>query len=129
MRWGTPSAAIGKRFRYISELWEVVGVVEDVRENGVHEKAPPTVYWPSMKRDLFGPNPLGAVRAVTFVVRSNRTATAGFLNEVRQAVWSVNGSLTVASVRAMQEIFSQSMARTSFTLVMLAIAGVVALVL
>jgi uncharacterized protein (TIGR03435 family) len=55
-----------------------------------------------MKRDLFGPKPPGAVRAVTFVVRSNRAETAGFLNDGRQAVRSVNGSLPVASVRTVQ---------------------------
>jgi ABC-type antimicrobial peptide transport system permease subunit len=66
---------------------------------------------------------------VTFAIRSNRAGTEGFLNEVRQAVWSVNSSLPLASVRTMQEIYSQSLARTSFTLVMLGIAGTMALVL
>jgi ABC-type antimicrobial peptide transport system permease subunit len=48
---------------------------------------------------------------------------------MRQAVWSVNASLPLASVRTMQEIYSQSLARTSFTLVMLGIAGTMAFVL
>jgi len=41
----------------------------------------------------------------------------------------VNPSLPLASVRTMQEIYGQSLARTSFTLVMLTIAGTMALVL
>ena len=41
----------------------------------------------------------------------------------------MNPSLPLASVRTMQEIYSQSLARTSFTLVMLGIAGTMALVL
>jgi ABC-type antimicrobial peptide transport system permease subunit len=41
----------------------------------------------------------------------------------------VNASLPLASVSTMQEIYSQSLARTSFTLVMLAIAGAMALAL
>jgi predicted permease len=129
--WGIPSAAIGKRFHEFSSMpWhEVVGVVQDVRENGVHEEAPAIVYWPSMMNDLYGPGSFDAVRTVTFVVRSDRAGTESFLNEVRQAVWSVNSSLPLASVRTMQEIYSQSLARTSFTLVMLGIAGAVALVL
>ena len=53
----------------------------------------------------------------------------GFIGEVQQAVWSVNSNLPLASVRTMQDIYSQSMARTSFTLVMLAIAGSMALTL
>jgi len=122
--WGAPSAALGKRIREFRQWWEVIGVVRDVRENGVHEKAPAIVYWPSMSGDLFR-----AIRTVTFVVRSDRTGTEGFLNEVRQAVWSVNSSLPVASVRTVQEVYDQSLARTSFTLVMLGIAGAMALVL
>ena len=52
--WGSPSAALGKRLREFPDMpWrEVVGVVEDVRENGVQDKAPAIVYWPSMRRYL-----------------------------------------------------------------------------
>jgi ABC-type antimicrobial peptide transport system permease subunit len=72
-----------------------------------------------------GPN---AIRQVTFVVRSPRTGTEGFLNQVRQAVWSVNSSLPVAP-QTMQEVYDRSLAATSFTLVMLAIAASMALLL
>jgi ABC-type antimicrobial peptide transport system permease subunit len=41
----------------------------------------------------------------------------------------VNSSLPLASVRTMQEVYDKSVARTSFTLVMLGIAGVMALLL
>ena len=33
---------------------EVIGVVEDVRENGVQVAPPETVYWPSMVMGLYG---------------------------------------------------------------------------
>ncbi len=128
--WGSPSAALGKRLRNYNPPWfEVVGVVEDVRENGVQEKAPAIVYWPSMSPGILGPNTFDAARAVTFVVRSDRAGTEAFLSEIQQAVWSVNSSLPLAAVRTMQEIYSQSLARTSFTLVMLGIAGTMAFVL
>jgi predicted permease len=129
--WGSPSAAIGKRLtEFPSMPWhEVIGVVQDVRENGVQEKAPEIVYWPSLTANLRGPGPLDAVRTVTFVIRSERAGTESFLNEVRQAVWSVNSNLPLASVRTMQEVYDKSVARTSFTLVMLGIAGAMALVL
>jgi ABC-type antimicrobial peptide transport system permease subunit len=51
------------------------------------------------------------------------------MNEIRQAVWSVNPELPLASVRTMEELYQRSMARTSFALVMLAIAGGMALLL
>ena len=41
----------------------------------------------------------------------------------------MNGNLPVASMQTLGEIYSRSMARTSFTLVMLAIAGAMALAL
>jgi len=129
--WGSPSAAVGKRLREFSSMpWqEVIGVIEDVRENGVDHKTPEIVYWPSLGENIYGPSPVNALRTVTFVIRSERAGTESFLNQVRQAVWSVNSNLPVASVRTMQEVYGESLARTSFTLVMLAIAGGMALVL
>jgi predicted permease len=129
--WGSPSAAIGKRFRELPSMpWhEVVAVVQDVRENGVNQNSPATVYWPSMMHDLYGPGPLDARRTAYFALRSSRAGTQTFINEMQQAVWSVNANLPVAAISTMQEIYSQSMARTSFTLVMLAIAGTMALAL
>ena len=130
--WGTPSAAVGKRLRqYPSMPWqEVIGVVQDVRQNGIQEKAPEIVYWPALMRNSFVPNGgLIVTRAVTFVIRSERAGTGGFLTQVRQAVWSVNASLPLASTRTMLEIYDESLATTSFTLVMLGIAGAMAMML
>jgi FtsX-like permease family len=123
--WGTPAAAVGRHIRELpAEPWsEVVGVVQNVREKGVDQTAPGIVYWPL-------DNPfIGVIRVATFVIRSDRAGTESFLNEVRKAVWSVNASLPVASPRTMRDIYDESLARTSFTLVMLEIAGVMALLL
>ncbi|MGH9743341.1 MAG: ADOP family duplicated permease [Candidatus Acidiferrum sp.] len=129
--WGTPSAAIGKRLREVPMMpWhEVIGVIQDVREKGVQETAPEIVYWPALMEDPFGPGPTQAARTVTFAIRSERAGTESFLNEIRDAVWSVNSNLPVASVQTMQEVYDKSVARTSFTLVMLGIAGAMALAL
>jgi predicted permease len=125
--WGTPSAAVGKHLREFSDMpWhEVIGVIQDVRENGVQEKAPEIVYWAPLVHNRFDP----ALRTATFVIRSERAGTESFLNEVRGAVWSVNSELPLASIRTMQTVYDQSVARTSFTLVMLGIAGAMAFVL
>jgi predicted permease len=129
--WGSPDAALDKFIRGMPNTpwYQVVGVVQDVRANGAQEKAPAFVYWPSMADGIYGPDTFDAARAVTFVVRSDRAGTEAFLNEIRQAVWSCNASLPVASLRTMQDIYGQSMARTSFILVMLAIAGTMAFAL
>jgi predicted permease len=127
--WATPSAAIGKRLReFPSTPWyEVIGVVQDVRENGVQEKAPEIVYWSSWLGNSHDPG--YAWRTVTFAIRSDRAGTQAFLDELRQAVWSVNSNVPLASVLTMQEVYDKSVARTSFTLVMLAIAGAMAMAL
>jgi predicted permease len=129
--WGTPTAAIGKQLREFSSMpWrEVIGVIQDVRERGVQEIAPSIVYWPPMMQYLFGGKAPETLRTVTFVIRSDRAGNETFLNEVRQSVWSVNSNLPLASVRTMQEVYDKSVARTSFTLVMLGIASVMALAL
>ena len=44
-------------------------------------------------------------------------------------MWAINPNLPVSSVRTLQEIYDASLARTSFTLVMLGIAGAMALLL
>jgi len=87
------------------------------------------VYWPSAMESLYQPGEMTVTRTVTFAIRSERTGTESFLDQVRQAVWSVNSSLPLAAIQTEQDIYSQSMARTSFTLVMLAIAGSMAMVL
>jgi len=129
--WGTPSGALGKRLREDPGLpWrEVIGVIQDVREKGVQEKAPEIVYWPPVVENLYGRGPAQAIRTATFVIGSERAGTESFLNEVRQAVWSVNSSLPLASVGTMEEVYGKSMARASFTLVMLGIAGAMAVAL
>jgi ABC-type antimicrobial peptide transport system permease subunit len=70
-----------------------------------------------------------AQRGQAFAIRSARAGSASLMNEVRQAVWSVNPDLPIADVYTVREIYDKSMARTSFTLVMLAIASGMALLL
>jgi predicted permease len=128
--WGSAQAAVGKRVRANdADVWrEVVGVVEDVRHTGAQEPAPAVVYWPVFRQLHYAPITV-ATRAVAFTVRTNRAGTGPLLNEIRQAVWSVNAALAVANPETMRETVDRSMARTSFTLVMLAIAGAMALLL
>ncbi|MBV9033815.1 MAG: FtsX-like permease family protein, partial [Acidobacteriaceae bacterium] len=128
--WRTPAAALGKRVREgMNDDWrEIIGVVSDEYDEGVQTNPPTVVYWPLLMKNFWGEKAFLS-RAVTFVVRSPRTGSSAFLNEIQQAVWSVNPNVPLAEVRTLEEIYSKSMARTSFTLVMLAIAGGMALLL
>ena len=131
--WGDPRAALGKRIRVgNTDAWrEIVGVAEDVYDDGVQVKAPPIAYWPALMDGwLFGNDDQGFVTGNgMFAIRSSRAGTQALLAEARQAIWSVNGKQPVFLVTTLKELYDQSMARTSFTLVMLAIAGGMALVL
>ncbi len=68
-------------------------------------------------------------RTVSFIVRSERVGTAGFLEDIQDAIWSVDGSLPLANVQTMNDYYERSMARTSLTLVLLTITGAMALLL
>src|SRR6266704_962224 len=128
--WHDPSAALGKRIRVGSkDDWrEIIGVVGDVYDEGVSKPATTTVYWPLMM-DHFESDDSMSMREVAFVIRSSRTGSESFLNEVRQAVWSLNPNLPLAGVHTLEFFYKRSMARTSFTLIMLGVAGSMALLL
>ena len=128
--WREPSAAIGKQIREnMNSTWrEVVGVVSDERDDGVDKKAPTVAYWPILM-DKFEGDEIQVRRTLAYMVRSPRAGSNGFVNEVGRAVWSVNPNLPLASVRTLGDVVRASMARTSFTLVTLAIAGAMALLL
>jgi len=129
--WGEPPDALGKRIRIGNAgAWcEIIGVVGDVYDQGVDLKASAIVYWRAGLQSGLTGVPGFIPRSVTFAVRSGRTSTEGFLNQVRDAVRAVNPNLPLASVQTLGNVYDRSMARTSFTLVMLAIAAGMALVL
>ena len=128
--WGSPSAALGKQIResHTGPWREVVGVVGDERDDGVNQKAPAIAYWPILMKEFEG-DAHSIRRSLVFAVRSPRTGSQAFLQEIRQAVWSINPNVPVADVGTMKVVYDKSLARTSLTLVMLAIAGAMALLL
>jgi predicted permease len=128
--WKEPAAAIGKRIRQTpSNPWRtIIGVVGNERDNGISSPAASIVYWPLII-DNFWEDKLFAQRNVAFALRTERAESPTLLKEIQQAVWSVNGNLPIANVRTLDQIRAESMAQTSFALVMLAIAAAVALLL
>jgi len=130
--WGDPANALGKRIRMGRDgPWvEVLGVAENVYADGLTQPAPPTVYF---RVGLVQPDrpgrSAGVRRTVTFAIRSERAGTEVFLREIAAAIHPVNASLPLAKVRTLNDVYRQSMARTSFALVLLGIAGAMALTL
>ncbi len=119
--WGSAAAAIGKQIRdNPNEEWsEVVGVVGDIRHDGVDRPAPSTVYWR-----------LRNTRSMTYMLRSPRAGTEQ-LCRPRSAAPSRQQSAgaPITQMRSMQEVYEQSMARTTLTLTLLGISGAMALLL
>ena len=128
--WGEPAKALGRRIRRTpkAELVEIVGVVGDERQDGATRPAPATVYWPMKLSAAVNGGPF-VQRSMAYAIRSSRLQSPGFLGEVQQAVWSINPNLPLARVRTMQQIYNESMAQTSFVLVILGIAASVTLLL
>jgi putative ABC transport system permease protein len=91
---------------------------------------PPIVYWRAgvLLRAPGIPNAY-IPREVTFAIRSDKAGTEEFVRRIGEAVWAVNPNLPTARVQTLAEIYDRSMSRLSFTLVMLAIAGFMALAL
>jgi predicted permease len=129
--WTKPTEAIGEfvRVGIGDDPWrEIVGVVADVRDNGVNQPPPATVYWP-MRMDNFEGDRPSIRRNFAVAIRSDRAGSASFTHEIQQAVWASIPAVPLASVRTLDVLYRRSMARTSFTLVMLLIAGSIALLL
>lgn len=106
------------------------GVAGDVYDDGADQPPPATIYWPAQPLEqLLSMSSGYQSRRVSVAIRTERAGTESLLNQVREAVWSVSANLPLAQVRTLDEMYDQSMARTSFTLVMLAIAGAMALLL
>ncbi len=128
--WGEPANALGKHIRVgNTDDWrEIIGVAKNVYYDGVSQKAPTTVYWPVFLAKFEG-QPEDVRRGVSFVIRSPRAGSSAFMSQVQQAVWSINGDLPLADPATVGELYTKSMARTSFTLIMLCVAGGMALLL
>ena len=119
--------AIGKRVRAAGTGSEprpwftVKGIVADVRQDGPREPPRPLIYFPI--------NATGdrAPRAFSYVVRGPQVR--GQADAVRQAVWGLNPDLPVAALRTMDDVIARSVTEFSFTMLTLAIAAGIALLL
>jgi predicted permease len=128
--WHTPAEALGKRIRIrTTDDWsEIIGVVGNVRDQGMDKAARTNVYWPALQANFWS-RPLRVQRNVTFVVRSSLAGSENLMNQIRSAVWSIDRNLPIANVYTLNYFYTKSIARVSFTLLMLGIAAGMALVL
>ena len=128
--WGSPLAAIGRRIRPSSrgDWYEIVGVAADVHDEAVDQAPRPTVYWP-VRAANFGGATLQVQRYVTFVLRTPAAGTPTLVAATRRAIAAVNAGAAVSETHTLDELYARSMSRTTLMLLMLGIAGLMALVL
>jgi putative ABC transport system permease protein len=116
--WGDPQDALGKRIRMGTGPWTViVGVAENVDDDGVDRQPPGIVYFPGFRR------------SVAFALRSRRAGTQGLLQEIMAKIHAVDSSLPLVRVRTLSDLSRFTMERRSFALVLLGIAAVMAVTL
>jgi predicted permease len=128
--WGGAEAAIGKRVRVtVNDPWrEVVGVVGDVHEDGLNRPAPTIAYFPILMEEFWNA-PAFIWRTVSFAIRTPRAGTEALSSEIRAAIRRINGNLPIVELRTLGDLYDRSLARTSFTMLLLGVAGVMALTL
>jgi predicted permease len=132
---GSPEAAMGQFIaaRPDPPVWkEVVGVVKDVREFGMAQDPPGMVYWPEVTLAFWegdAPDNVLAWRSAGLAVRSDRVGTPGFRSALEEAIWAVNPNLPILRTHTLSDLMADSMANLSFAMVLLGIAGAVALFL
>jgi putative ABC transport system permease protein len=131
--WSSVDAAVGKRIDVGNDgSWqEVIGVVADVYLDGVDRPAPPTVYWPAREQSLMTGLGDYLPASVTFALRTERTGTESMLADIRRALAEVAPDLPIAAASTLARTYRDhpSMARSSFSLALLSIAGATALLL
>ncbi len=128
--WGSPANALGKYIRVgTKDDWrQIVGVAGDLLDDGTNNDAPTIAYWPILNNH-FESDDENVRREVLYAIRSSRAGSESLMNDVRRAVWSVDANLPLFKFRTQEYFYSRSMARTSFTLVMLGVAAALALLL
>ena len=128
--WHRPQDALGQRIRVGStDAWrEIIGVSEDAHYDGVGKPAPSMVYWPLMLGNFTGQKQR-LQRSTVFVVRSRLAGTQSLMNTIQQQVSMLDPNVALANSETLGDLYTKSMARTTFTLVMLCVSGGIALLL
>jgi predicted permease len=107
----------------IQDWHTVVGVVEDVLQYDLRGQPEPIVYYP-----LVGPTPTSwALSSPGYVVRTARADVIA--PEIRELVREVAPSAPMYRVYTMETLLARSMVQLSFTMLTLAVAAVLALIL
>ncbi|MFW6078571.1 MAG: ABC transporter permease, partial [Gemmatimonadota bacterium] len=104
----------------------VVGIVADVRHNGLAAAPRPEMYLPHAQFRLWGSG--DAIAGMTLTVRTE-TDPASLSAAVRREVRALDPELPLAAFRTMDEVFAASVADRRFAMTLLALFAATALLL
>src|SRR4051812_8933459 len=107
---------------------EIVGIVADVRENGLDQGAPPVLYIPVAQVPDALTRLGNSVIPASWIVRA-AGSTAGLTPRIQKEFLTVDAQLPLSRVRTMEQVVSNSIARQNFNMVLLTIFGAIALLL
>jgi predicted permease len=105
--------------------YSVVGVVENVRHNGLTNEVKPQFY---VTQPQFARAPGNTSRSMTLVVQGGDDARA-LVGPVRGVIRSLDARLPISEIRTMEEVVDEAVAAPRFAMELLALFGVLALVL
>ncbi len=133
-RFWPQGSALGKRLSpgdpEEPRWFTIAGVVGSVREQRLEEPPTEVVYYPVRARAAGAPADAEAVsRSFSLVVHSTSGRPESHVQPIQKVIRSLDPSLPLFEVRTMQEVVDRSMARTSFTMLLLVIAAAMALLL
>ena len=120
--------ALGKRFTVAGGLQVVVGIVTDVNDGALSDKAQPHVYIPYLQTpDMFfaGDNQL---RAMNIAVRTAGEPVAA-TSAVTAQIHSLDSNLAISKIQTMDQDVSESVAAPKFNTFLLGIFSLAALFL
>ncbi len=131
-------SALGKRLSQNSDVgrataesdipWQtIVGVVEDVRTVQMDQEPVPLLFFPLLQ-DIPDGGSDRTPNSMAWAIRTSGEPTA-LLPAIRQTVWAQDPNIPIADIRTMESMVRDSMARTSFSMALLVIAALVALLL
>jgi len=97
----------------------IVGVVRDVKLDGIEARTVPAIYWPDQQF-------AGVYNAL--VVRTNAASTP-IIPAIRSAIWSVDPEQTIAEISSLDEIASNQFSARRFSLGLIGVFAALALLL
>jgi predicted permease len=127
--WGDENV-VGRRVKPFGDdrpFYTIVGVTDDVRGVGLQEAPVQEAFFP-----LIGPpgsEQWSPYRFMHFVVRAPSLTHAVVVARVRQVLEQMDPQIPLADVLPMETVVAESMAATSFTMLLLLMAAGIALVL